>query len=153
MRRRIYTDTSVVGGCLDEEFSTHSIQLFDRFRAGLDILVLSNLTLAELAGAPPQVREILQTVPESTLEEVIFDQEASELAQEYLAAGVIGATHLEDARHIATATVRRVDVLVSWNFKHIVNLDRIRGYNSINLRLGYTLLEIRSPQEVLRYEE
>jgi len=153
MRRRIYTDTSVVGGCLDEEFSTHSIQLFDRFRAGLDVLVLSDLTLAELGGAPPQVREVLQTVPASTLEEVIFDREASELAQEYLAAGVIGAPHLEDARHIATATVQRVDILVSWNFKHIVNLDRIRGYNSINLRLGYTLLEIRSPQEVLRYEE
>lgn len=96
LRRRIYTDTSVVGGCLDEEFSTHSV---------------------------------------------------------HLASGVIGAPHLEDARHIATATVQRVDILVSWNFKHIVNLDRIRGYNSINLRLGYNLLEIRSPQEVLRYEE
>ncbi|MFL6201508.1 MAG: PIN domain protein [Thermoanaerobaculia bacterium] len=153
MRRRIYTDTSVVGGCLDDEFSTYSLQLFDRFRAGLDILVLSDLTLAELGGAPPQVREVLQTVPGSMLEEVTFDREASQLAQEYLAAGVIGAAHLEDARHIATATVQRVDILVSWNFKHIVNLDRIRGYNSINLRLGYTLLEIRSPQEVLRYEE
>lgn len=153
MKRRIYTDTSVVGGCLDVEFSKHSIQLFDRFRAGLDILVLSNLTLAELAGAPPQVREVLQTIPESTLEEATFDQESSELAQEYLTAGVIGAMHLEDARHIATATVQRVDILVSWNFKHIVNLDRIHGYNSVNLRLGYTLLEIRSPQEVLRYEE
>lgn len=153
MRRRIYTDTSVVGGCLDEEFSKHSIELFDRFREGMDIIVLSDLTLAELGGAPPPVREVLQTIPESAMEEVSFDQEASDLAREYLAAGVIGASHLEDARHIATATVHRVDILVSWNFKHIVNLDRIRGYNSINLRLGYTLLEIRSPQEVLRYEE
>lgn len=153
MRRRIYTDTSVVGGCLDEEFRTYSTQLFGRFRAGLDILVLSDLTLAELEGAPPQVREILQTVPEEALEEVTFDPAASELAQEYLTAGVIGSVHLLDARHIATATVRRVDVLVSWNFKHIVNLDRIHGYNSVNLRLGYALLEIRSPQEALRYEE
>lgn len=143
----------MVGGCLDEEFSTHSVQLFDRFRAGLDILVLSDLTLAELGGAPPPVREVLQTIPRGTLEEVTFDEEAAELANEYLASGVIGAPHLEDARHIATATVQRVDILVSWNFKHIVNLDRIRGYNSINLRLGYNLLEIRSPQEVLRYEE
>ena len=138
---------------MDEEFSTHSIQLFDRFRAGLDILVLSDLTLAELGGAPPKVREVLQTIPEGMLEEVSFDQDASELARMYLAARVIGESHLEDARHIATATVQRVDILVSWNFKHIVNLDRIRGYNSVNLRLGYTLLEIRSPQEVLRYEE
>ena len=87
------------------------------------------------------------------LEEVTFNAEAAELAQEYLAAGVIGATYLEDAWHIATATVQHVDVLVSWNFKHIVNLDRIRGYNSVNLRLGYTFLEISSPQEVLRYED
>jgi len=152
MRRRIYTDTSVVGGCLDEEFSLHSVQLFDRFRRGSDTLVVSDLTLAELEGAPSQVREVLQSVPDDMLEEVTFDAEASELAQEYLAAGVIGAAHLEDARHIATATVQHVDVLVSWNFKHIVNLDRIRGYNSVNLRLGYALLEIRSPQEVLRYE-
>ena len=151
MRRRIYTDTSVVGGCLDEEFSTHSADLFERFRRGLDVLVLSDLTLAELEGAPPQVRDILRRVPVEALESVAFDAEASDLAEAYLSTGVIGAAHLEDARHIATATVQKVDVLVSWNFKHIVNLDRIRGYNSVNLRLGYTLLEIRSPLEVLRY--
>lgn len=136
---------------MDEEFSAYSAQLFDRFRRGLDVLVLSDLTLAELEGAPPQVREVLQGVPTEALEEITFNAEASDLAEEYLATGVIGAAHLEDARHIATATVQRVDVLVSWNFKHIVNLDRIRGYNSVNLRLGYTLLEIRSPLEVLRY--
>ena len=153
MRRRIYTDTSAIGGCLDEEFREYSSQLFDRFHAGLDVLVLSDLTLAELAGAPLKVREALQAVPGESIEEVTFDAEASELAQEYLAAGVIGAAHLEDARHIATATVKRVDVLVSWNFKHIVNLGRIRGYNSVNLRLGYPAIEIRSPQEVLQYAE
>src|SRR5436305_11261358 len=109
MRRRIYTDTSVIGGCLDEEFSTHSSQLFDRFRQGLDTLVLSDLTLAELEGAPPRVREVLRQVPHDVLEEVRFDVEASELAHAYLAAGVIGTAHLEDARHIATATVQRVD--------------------------------------------
>ena len=60
---------------------------------------------------------------------------------------------MEDAQHIATATICRVDVLVSWNFKHIVNLDRIHGYNSVDLRMGYFLIEIRTPQEILRYEE
>jgi hypothetical protein len=151
MKRRIYTDTSVIGGCVDKEFRTHSAELFDRFRKGLDVLVLSDLTLAELEGAPPPVRHVLQGVPVEALEEVTFDAQASDLAEAYLSTGVIGAAHLEDARHIATATVQKVDVLVSWNFKHIVNLDRIRGYNSVNLRLGYTLLEIRSPLEVLRY--
>ena len=57
-----------------------------------------------------------------------------------------------DAQHIAMATIARVDVLVSWTFKHIVNLERIHGYNSVNLRRGYPLLEIRFPREVLRNE-
>lgn len=75
------------------------------------------------------------------------------LATSYISSGVIGAAKKVDAQHIATATVHRVDVLVSWNFKHIVNLERIHGYNSVNLRHGYPLLEIRSPQEVIAYEE
>jgi hypothetical protein len=58
-----------------------------------------------------------------------------------------------DAQHIAIATISRVEVLVSWNFRHIVNLQRIRGYNAVNLRDGYPLLEIRTPQEVIRYAE
>lgn len=49
--------------------------------------------------------------------------------------------------------VHRVDVLVNWNFKQIVNLPRIRGFNSVNLREGYQTFEIRSPQEVTRYGE
>jgi hypothetical protein len=58
-----------------------------------------------------------------------------------------------DAQHIAIATVARVDVLVSWNFRHIVNLQRIRGYNSVNLRMGYPMIEIRTPREVLADEQ
>lgn len=72
---------------------------------------------------------------------------ARDLAEHYIRAGVIGSSKRVDAQHIATATVHRSDVLVSWNFKHIVNLDRIQGYNSVNLRSGYPLLEIRTPQE------
>lgn len=113
--------------------------------------MLSALTLAELEGAPPRVLEIVQGVPRGGLEEVEFSSEAADLAKEYISAGVIGAAHLEDAQHIALATVSRVDALVSWNFKHIVNLDRVRGYNAVNFRHGYILLEIRTPQEVLRY--
>lgn len=58
-----------------------------------------------------------------------------------------------DAQHIAIATVARVDVLVSWNFKHIVNLQRIYGYNSVNLRQGFPMIEIRTPREVLSNEQ
>lgn len=66
--------------------------------------------------------------------------------------GVLPAKMRVDAQHIAIATVGRVDVLVSWNFKHIVNLRRIHGYNSVNLRRGYPMIEIRTPREVLSDE-
>lgn len=57
-----------------------------------------------------------------------------------------------DAQHIAVATINEAGVLVSWNFKHIVNLQRIRTYNQVNERQGYRPLEIRTPREVLDYE-
>lgn len=153
MKRRIYTDTSVIGGCLDEEFEEPSRALFDRFLRGEDVVVISELTLLELEGAPPEVQAILEDVSPTHREDIEFTEEASRLADQYLQSGVVGEASRVDAQHIATATVHRTDVLVSWNFKHVVNLDRIRGYNSVNLREGYPMLEIRSPQEVLPYDE
>jgi hypothetical protein len=117
------------------------------------VVVISELTLLELEGAPPEVQDILEEVPPTHREDVEFTEEASHLADQYLQSGVVGEASRLDAQHIATATVHRTDVLVSWNFKHVVNLDRIRGYNSVNLREGYPMIEIRSPQEVLPYDE
>ena len=153
MKRRIYTDTSVIGGCLDVEFEDASRQLLDMFKTGEAILVLSDLTLLELQGAPASVRAVLEEVPAAHREYVELTEDAAILAQRYINAGVVGAANRIDAQHIAMATISRVEVLVSWNFRHIVNLQRIRGYNAVNLRDGYPLLEIRTPQEVLRYEE
>jgi hypothetical protein len=85
-------------------------------------------------------------------EDVEITKEVLELADRYIAERVIGNASLNDARHIATATGYRVDVLVSWNFKHIVNIERIHGYNSVNVRLGYPQLEIRPPLEILKYD-
>lgn len=150
---RIYTDTSVIGGCLDEEFRVASERLFGAFAAGGARLVLSDLTLLELQLAPDAVRQVLDRVPEEHKEFVAFGPEAEALAERYIEEGVVRPGMRLDAQHIATATVQRVDVLVSWNFKHIVNLSRIHGYNSVNLRQGYPLLEIRSPREVLPYGE
>lgn len=153
MKRRIYTDTSVIGGCLDVEFEEGSLGLFDTFRTGSTILVVSNLTLAELGAAPKAVQEVLWHIPNESIEFIEFSEEASRLAEIYLDAGIVSRKSIVDAQHIATATISRVDVLVSWNFKHIVNLERIHGYNSVNLRLGYPILEIRTPIEVLNYED
>ena len=153
MKARIYVDASVVGGCEDQEFARHSLQLMEYFVRGEFTFVLSTLTVQELAAAPDEVRGRLALVPEAHIETLQLDAEARELAEAYIDAGVITSKMRADAQHIAIATVARVDVLVSWNFKHIVNLQRIHGYNSVNLRSGYPTLEIRAPREVLRNEE
>jgi hypothetical protein len=149
VRFRIYTDTSVIGGCEDEEFAEHSLRLMESFVRGERILVLSSLTLQELAAAPVAVRKRLAVVPDGHIEALQLGVEAGALADAYLSAGVVPRGMRADAQHIAIATVARVDVLVSWNFKHVVNLQRIHGYNSVNLRQGYPLIEIRTPREVL----
>jgi hypothetical protein len=152
MRFRIYADTSVLGGCEDEEFADHSVQLMESFIRGEHILVLSVLTVQELAFAPAAVRQRLAAVPEAHIETLQLSAEARDLAEAYVAAGVLSRNMRADAQHIAMATVGRVSVLVSWNFKHIVNLERIQGYNSVNLRKGYPTIEIRTPREVLSHE-
>lgn len=149
MKLRIYTDTSVLGGCEDEEFAEYSIRLVERFVHGDHVLVLSSLTVQELAAAPPGVLRRVAAVPEAHIETLSLDAESKELADAYIAAGVLAPGMLADAQHIAIATVARVDVLVSWNFKHIVNLQRIQRYNAVNLRAGYPIIEIRTPREVL----
>jgi len=153
MKQRVYTDTSVIGGCLDVEFQAPSVRLFEKFRSGEAIVVLSDLTLLELANAPRKVRDLLKRIPEKYREYVGLTAEAKELAELYLSEGVIGPGKQIDAQQFAIATISRVHVLVSWNFQHIVNLERIRGDNSINVREGYPALEIRSPWEVFVDEE
>ena len=153
MRLRIYIDTSVIGGCLDKEFQNASMELIDKFKRGEMIAVISELTTLELKDAPQEVQDILKEIPERNIEYVELTEEAVNLAGKYITEGVIGRGKLVDAEHIAVATINRVDVLVSWNFRHIVNLQKIRGYNSVNLKYGYPLLEIRSPLEVITYEE
>lgn len=148
MKPRIYTDTSVLGGCEDEEFREPSLRLLEAFQSGELTLVLSELTLRELETAPEAVRMVLGRVPAAHIETLSLSLEAEELAAAYIAAGAIGKRMRADALHIAFATVARVDVLVSWNFKHIVNLKRIHAYNSVNIKMGYPLLEIRTPREV-----
>ena len=83
---------------------------------------------------------------------VEITEEANQLAEEYIREKVVGETSIDDCRHIACATINTVDYLVSWNFKHIVNVFRIRGYNAINLKNGYMQLDIRSPKEIITNE-
>ncbi len=150
---QVYVDTSVIGGCEDEEFSDATRRLWSMFRSGECIMVVSDLTLQEIEGAPAGVRKHLENIPTDFQIQVSITGEARELADAYIAHGVVGPGSLADALHVAVATVSGVDVLVSWNFKHIVNLGKIKLFNAVNLEQGYGLIEIRTPKEVLYEEE
>lgn len=151
MKRRIYIDTSVVGGFFDEEFKEATMKLFDRLDNYEIIFVVSDLLDLELINAPLHVREHLLNYSADKFERVELNEDTIKLANAYIDEKVVGKTSLEDCRHIAMATIHKVDVLASWNFKHIVNLDRIKGYNAVNSRLGYSVLEIRSPKDLMNY--
>ena len=153
MKQKVYIDTSVIGGCFDSEFEEWSNRLFDDFKSGKRIAVISDITLDELSDAPDQVQENFRNIPEDNLEIVISDNESRKLADLYVLEGVVSIKFYEDALHIAISTINQVNVLASWNFKHIVNLDRIRLYNAVNLKNGYTMLEIRSPREILKFSD
>ena len=146
---RIYIDTSVVGGFFDKEFKEATKSFFKQVENGSIILVISNLLEAELTGAPKYVQKYLNQYQDDQKEKVQLSREAITLAEKYIFEKVVGETSLADCQHIAIATLAKVDVMVSWNFKHIVNLTRIKGYNSVNLELGYPTLEIRSPLEII----
>ena len=146
---RIYIDTSVIGGYFDEEFKEWSKRLIDEFKIGKKTVIISDVTLGELEDAPKHVRELIGTIPEKQKEIVLLDDEARELSSLYIKEKIVTPKSLLDTRHIAIATINRADILVSWNFKHIVNLAKIRLYNAVNLKYGYPLLEIRSPMEVI----
>jgi len=150
-RQRIYIDTSIVGGYFDAEFEKDTKLLFQRLEDKEVVFVVSEVLTGELQNAPERVRALLGNYDSDSLELVPLSLEARELANAYIAENVVGATSLDDCRHIALATIHRVDVLASWNFKHIVNLARIRGYNAVNLKNGYPTIEIRNPRELIVY--
>lgn len=149
MKIRVFVDTSVFGGYFDEEFKEWSIKLINEIKEGHKIVVISDLTLRELEDAPFKVSNILKEIPEKYKEYVVLDDNAKYLADKYIEEKAITRKHLVDAQQIAIATINKVDVLVSWNFKHIVNLNRIRLYNATNLKYGYQIIEIRTPREII----
>ena len=129
-------DASVIGGCEDVECAEASLALWRLFIKGTFTQVLSEHTLRELYGAPHAVRTKVLEIPEENQIVLLDTAEADSLAEAYLAHGIVGPGSRSDALHVTLATIARVDVLVSWNFKHIVNLGRIRLFNAVNLEQG-----------------
>jgi len=147
---RVYTDTSVIGGCSDKEFADDSNRLIELARAGRVRLLISDLVINELQGAPDNVRNVLPGLPASAIEEVRISQHVIALRDAYVQANIVGPRWRDDATHVAAATVARADAIVSWNFRHIVRLDLIGRYNEVNQSQQYSNLVIITPLEVTR---
>ena len=144
---RIYADTSVFGGCFDPPFADGSRRFFRQVTAGGVLLLFSRAVRDELKTTPPRVQEVLAAVPRHSLLDVPITLEVRRLRDAYLAAGIVGRRSATDALHVAAATVARADAIVSWNFRHLVRLDRIRAFHRISLRLGYGHVSIMTPGE------
>jgi hypothetical protein len=151
-RLRIYIDTSVLGGCFDAEFAPWSNGLMRDFRAGRLVPALSDVTAAEVDSAPEAVRTLHQEMLAYAGAVLPVTQEVVALVRKYSARAILAAKFEADMRHIAVATIAGVDALVSWNFKHVVRLEKIRLFNAVNVESGYRVLSIRSPREVTTYE-
>lgn len=150
--QRVYVDTSVIGGCFDAEFAAKSNRLMQDFETGRLKAVISDIVAIEINQGFDKVQARFQQLLTWQPEWVIVTSEAVTLADAYQTHGILTPKYYDDGLHIALATIAQVDVLVSWNFQHIVNFHRIRLFNAVNLSLGYNVVQIFSPLEVVTDE-
>jgi hypothetical protein len=149
---RVYLDTCVFGGAFDIEFSTATQAFFAQVRTGRFHLVVSALVLDELMAAPLPVRELLdEMLPYG--ETIYPTEDALQLQAAYLDAGILTPKWADDALHVAMATVTHCDLVVSWNFRHIVHFEKVPRYNAVNTLNRYGMIAINTPAEVLEYDE
>ena len=144
---RVYVDTSVFGGCFDDEFEKYSLKFFEKVKTGEVKAIISDIVLEELAQAPEKVLNVLSELPANNVDIVRNSEDATILAEEYINQKILTKKWFEDALHIAIATCVRADVIVSWNFKHIVRCDKIIQFNQVNRLNNYYPVAIYSPKE------
>jgi predicted nucleic acid-binding protein len=148
----VYAETSVFGGVFDDEFKEPSEAFVDALVAGSFALVTSEVVRQEIAAAPQAVRQLFDAMlPVAQI--VTVTSETLQLQQAYLSAGIVSERFATDALHVALATVSGASMIVSWNFRHIVNFQKIPKYNAVNKLHGYGDIAIYSPLEVVGYED
>ncbi len=144
----LYLDTSVIGGYFDDEFMEATRKLWLEREQGLYRFVTSPLVSQEISGAPENVRTLLtSTFVQSEI--LPLTPEVEQLAKAYMAQKIVPVRYEDDARHVAVAVVHGIPVIASWNFKHLVNLQRETGFNAVNLLQGYPSVRIVSPLELI----
>ncbi|HEV8329611.1 MAG TPA: type II toxin-antitoxin system VapC family toxin [Candidatus Binatia bacterium] len=148
---RVYADTSVFGGAFDEEFQKASRIFFDQVRSGRFKLVTSALVQDEIEPAPKDVRGLFDGFLD-IVDVAEISEEALELKDAYLDTGIVTEQSADDALRVAIASVNGCSLIVSWNFRHIVNFEKIPLYNAVNTLKGYGTIGIFSPLEVITHE-
>ncbi len=148
-KKRIYLDTSVISAYFDEQWPERQ-ELTKRFwkkTKGYEIFI-SPKTKEELQQAPLPKREkfIKLTKPFDTFSSKL--DEVENLAEEYIKAKIIPRKYRDDAVHIARAVIGNADILLSWNFNHLVKLKTIKSVNAVNTLKGYPAIEIATPAMV-----
>ena len=152
MTPRLYLDSSVIGGYFDDEWRDATRELWRQMEAGLFRFVTSTVTVDELTVAPENVRALFaSTFPVETLIEAGAESES--LAAAYISHRVVSPKYTDDARHVATCTVAEIEYLVSWNFRHLVNVEREKGFNAVNLLQGYRTVRIINPLSLIYENE
>jgi len=148
---RAYADTSVFGGVFDEGFDETSKTFFQQVREKYFKLVISPVVQKELELAPEQVRQFFNEI-KNLADFIAISEEALLLRKAYLDARIVTPKSTADALHVALATVAKCQLIVSWNFKHIVHFQKVPLYQAINTIKGYNEINIYSPPEVINYE-
>lgn len=144
--RKIYLDTSVIGGYFDTEFMAPTRQLWTLAEAGKYEMVTSEVTQGEMAEAPEAVRALFQY---TFTELLAITEDAHALARAYIKHGVVTEKYFDDSLHVAVATVERINPVVSWNFKHLVNLHREEAFCAVNLINAFPQLRIVNPDQLV----
>jgi hypothetical protein len=144
----LYLDTSDLGGYFDDEWKQPTQELWRQMANGLWRFVTSLVTSEELIEAPECVRGLFNSTFEAA-DVLNVTEEMDRLASAYVAQGVVTPKYEDDALHVAACTVTLADFLVSWNFRHMVNVQRETAFNGVNLLKGYPSIRIVNPLEII----
>lgn len=149
MKLRIYLDTSVISACVDER-TPERLEETRGFwkRLGTFDVTTSDLVRQEIGrtGDDRQRSAMLELL--SSTREIAASEEARGLATQYVQRGLFGPTMHDDALHLAIAVLSRQDILVSWNFKHLVNRRKRAQVSEVNTLMGLPTIEILAPSEL-----
>lgn len=146
--RKLYLDTSVIGGYFDNEFEEDTRKLWQLMQLGKYKFYTSDVTVREINKAPKNVQKLFkETFNDKDL--FIVSDEVTYLSKKYVELGILKLTSIDDATHVAVASVSNIMVLVSWNFKHMVNLRNKEAFNGVNSLHGYPNIRIVSPKELI----